>query len=84
MLSWALRDLAMPIIAFGLLASAIIAGCIKIFSVRSLQAPALACIPCRWPGWLCVEHGLSGHSCQTPRAAAPHEHLGACGWQARL
>ena len=31
----ALRDLAMPIIAFGLLASAIIAGCIKIFSVRS-------------------------------------------------
>ena len=35
LMNTALRDLAMPIVAFGLLASAIIAGCIKVFSVRA-------------------------------------------------
>ena len=44
-----LRDLLMPIIAFGLLLSAIIAGCVKIFSVRvcsGFHVPGCTCCTC--------------------------------------
>ena len=68
LMNTALRDLAMPIVAFGLLASAIIAGCIKVFSVST---PLFWAVP-----RMTAHAGTRRRASGTPATARPHSVLG--------